>query len=360
MRTAIVSTCLCASLLSACSEGDSVGRFGDDGTRPIPLRYGSVMVEACLLDPWQTQTLTGGSARRVIRDVVLVCPAIRSSGVVYPEETTVRATLSDQVDILRKLGYSVRFAVTLRDEFDWAFPAYRVGELLDNVTWRATAIKNLAPLAAMSDGLDLDFQRVRDSSAVSLTAFANELAASRPGISLGLFAPPSVTDPSDLSGASAYDIASLSAVVDRIRVMTLDFSSGGSGGPGIDTGWAVDAVRLARSKVSRAGVRVDATYPLFGTDFSNDGERSIGVLEAKAIATITKATLSRGPTGTLHFTWIDLTAVEHNTWYDDTTSTLWGLSAWDTATLPSDVGVGFYGLGAEDPTLWDSLARGMR
>ena len=49
----------------------------------------------------------------------------------------------------------------------------------------------------------------------------------------------------------------------------------------------------------------------------------------------------------------------HETWFDDATSTSWALAAWDTQTLPASVGVVYWGLGAEDPALWDTIAGGM-
>jgi spore germination protein YaaH len=78
-------------------------------------------------------------------------------------------------------------------------------------------------------------------------------------------------------------------------------------------------------------------------------------LEAFGVASLAQVRIERGPTGAPFFTWRD-GAGPHVTWFDDAESTARGLGAWTHDVLPPDVGVLFYGLGAEDPRLWDELA----
>ena len=98
-------------------------------------------------------------------------------------------------------------------------------------------------------------------------------------------------------------------------------------------------------------------FPLYGWDFGPSGQRSVTYLEAQGVASDTHASVQRGPTGTLYYDWQDESSGSHETWFDDGTSTSWTLAAWDTQTLPADVGVVFWGLGSEDPALWDTLAQ---
>ena len=82
--------------------------------------------------------------------------------------------------------------------------------------------------------------------------------------------------------------------------------------------------------------------------------------EGRAIADALKITPDRDTSGELNFAWNDEAGVAHTTWFEDGVSTSRALHAWDTSALPSDVGVVLYGLGAEDPALWDTLARGLQ
>ena len=80
-------------------------------------------------------------------------------------------------------------------------------------------------------------------------------------------------------------------------------------------------------------------------------------LEAQGAASSTHASVQRGPTGALYDHWRDEIGGLHETCVDDAISTSWTLAAWDTQTLPSDVGVVFWGLGSEDPALWTHWRR---
>lgn len=128
-------------------------------------------------------------------------------------------------------------------------------------------------------------------------------------------------------------------------------------GPTIDSGWAVDVERSAAAATSAP---LDVAFPLYGWDFGPDGQRSVTYLEAQGVASSTKAPVQRGPTGALYYDWQDESGGAHETWFDDGTSTTWTLAAWDPQTLDPSVGVVFWGLGSEDPALWDTLASNLQ
>jgi spore germination protein len=178
---------------------------------------------------------------------------------------------------------------------------------------------------------------------------------------LGLMAPPSTMSPSDTPGGDAFDLAQIGPHVDRVRMMTLDYSAGGSGpGPDIDPSWAASSAAFAASLVS---VPVDLSFPLYGTDFSDLGTRFVSYDEARAIASEQGVHLGNddrdSASGELSFSWVDGAGHAHQTWFEDGVSASWTLNAWSTQTVPAAVGVVLYGLGAEDPALWDTLARGL-
>jgi hypothetical protein len=341
-----------AALLGCGSQSDTVGRFGGEQGTPIPKRAASVLVPTCQLDAWQSGALASSGARAVLGTVILLCPTMRDDGTIAPVEASAQRELALQVSLLRALGYSVRLAVTMADELGQPYSAQTMQTALVSDTWRAQVVANVAPFAAMADGLDLQLPPPPSGTAGSVTALTAALAKGIGGKHLGIFAPPALTG--DVPGADAYDLASLGPLVDRVHLLTLDYSSAGNPGPTIDPGWAVAVERAARANASGL---LDVSYPLYGWDFGpNATNRSVSFLEAQQVAADTRATLKRGPTGELFYDWTDPAGGAHQTWFDDATSTSWALAAWDTQTLPGDVGIVFWGLGSEDPQLWTTLA----
>jgi hypothetical protein len=354
---------LVAAFLIGCgTQGEDVERYGEAESVPkIVRRPSAVMVEGCTLDGWQSSTLAAGATRAVLQEVVFNCPTMRLTGVVDPVDETSRGTMIKQVNDLHALGYKVKLAVTLGDQLDVPHPPDKTQSAFASADWRGKVIANLAPFVSMADGIEIFLLGVPSGIRANLTAFMQELAQAYKGKKpLALLAPPSVTEPSDIPGGDAFDIASVAPTVDRIRLMTLDFSCCGFGpGPTIDSGWAVDVARLAQSRAR--GTPVDVSFPLYGTDFSDLGERPVTFLEAHATAKYFGIKPQRAMSGTLHFEWHEVgSGRRHVTWYEDGESTVRALRAWDDRTLPTDVGILYYGLGAEEPRLWETIARGMQ
>jgi spore germination protein YaaH len=225
---------------------------------------------------------------------------------------------------------------------------------MDDPKWRAQLTSTLIPVMAPADGIDLDFGGELPADArQSLTALVSEVAnVVHPTKKLALHVPPSVKVPSDLPNGEAFSRPDLAKLVDRMRVMTLDYSIGGAPGPTIDPGWAVDAARLALTDFQG----VDISYPLYGTDFGPRGARSVTYLEAMGVAAATQQPIGRGPTGAPFFAFVNAENEPHAIWFDDADSTGLALGAWTYQVVPQNVGVVFYGLGAEDPTLWNRIA----
>ncbi|HEX8791517.1 MAG TPA: hypothetical protein VF765_11250 [Polyangiaceae bacterium] len=345
--------CAAAAVLGCGSQSDTLGRFGGEQGTPIPKRAASVLVPACQLDAWQSETIASSAAKSVLGTVILLCPTMRDDGTIAPAESSAQHELAQQVSQLRTLGYAVRLAVTMADELGQPYPAQTMQSSLGSATWRAQIVANAAPFAAMADGLDLQLPPPPAGEPQDVTSLTAALAHGIGGKHLGIFAPPSLK-PGDVPGADAYDLASLGPLVDRVHLLTLDYSCCNGAGPTIDPGWAVDVERTARGSTSAP---VDVSYPLYGWDFGPNGaSRSVSYLEAEQVAGDTHATVRRGPTGEPFYDWTDTAGGSHETWFDDATSTSWALAAWDTQTLPGDVGVVFWGLGSEDPQLWTTLA----
>jgi spore germination protein YaaH len=355
--SALVLAALATSAL-ACgtSSGETVDSVSSRAETPLPARAGSVVVDGCVLDTWQRATLASPAARRVLQEVVMLCLVPRLDGTVGPRDPSAQQQLATLVADLKKDGYRVQLGVAFTDETGQRYDGPQTRAFLSDATWRARFRETLAPAIAPADGVDLDLQKLPNDARQIITAFVTEVAqAVRPAKRLGVFVPPSVSTPSDLPGGEAFARVELGKQVDRMRVMTLDFSDKGPG-PTIDPGWAVDAVRLAR----RDAPAVDVAYPLYGTDFGPRGRRPTTYLEAIATASIARVPIEHGPTTAPFIRYSGYGGEPHELWFDDTDSTSRALAAWTYDVLPADVGVVFYGLGAEEPTLFERLGARMR
>lgn len=348
--TLVAVSCLCM-LGCAWSSGESADSVALRFETPLPVRKGSVVVDGCVLDTWQRSTLAGPGAKRVLQEVILLCLVPRLDGTVGPRDPSAQAALATLVTELKKDGYRVHFGVAFTDETGQHYDGAQTRAFLADSVWRNRFRDTLMTSLAPADGVELDLQGLPVDARQTVTAFVTEISqVVRPAKRLGVFVPPSVTVPSDLPSGEAFARADLGKQVDRMRVMTLDFSDKGAG-PTIDPGWAVDAVRLAL----RDAPAVDVAYPLYGTDFGPRGHRSTSWLEAMGAASQAGVSIERGPTTAPFFRYTAFGNEAHELWFDDATSTGHALSAWSAVVLPEDVGVVFYGLGGEEPGLFERL-----
>ncbi|MDB4934685.1 MAG: hypothetical protein JWP87_1657 [Labilithrix sp.] len=351
----LVALATASTLGCSTSSGETVDAVALRAETPLPLRAGTVIVDGCVIDTWQRATLAGPGARRVLQDVVLLCLVPRLDGTVGPRDPSAQQHLATVVADLKSEGYRVSFGVSFTDETGQRYDGAQTRSFLADAAWRRTFRDTLVPALAPADGVELDLQGLPDDARQSVTALVTEVARTiKPGKRLGVFVPPSVSTPSDLPGGEAFSRAELGAQVDRMRVMTLDFSDKGPG-PTIDPGWAVDAARVAL----RDAPAVDIAYPLYGTDFGPRGRRPTTYLEAIATATVTNARIEHGPTTAPFLRYVAYGNEPHEMWFDDTDSTSRALAAWNFDVLPADVGIVFYGLGAEEPTLFERLGARM-
>ena len=313
-----------------------------------------MVVESCQLDPWQTAQLASPSAEAVLQTVILLCPTARDDGTVAPVEAGAQAELAQQVSQIRSMGYRVRLGLTMADELGQPYSQDVMQASLASASWRESVTTAAQAFAKTADGLELELPPPPAASVGDVTSLVAALSKAVGPAALAVFVPPG-GDSNDVAGSGAYDLAAIGPLVARLHVETLDYSCcAGAAGPTIDSGWAVDVERSASKQTSAP---LDVAFPLYGWDFGPSGQRSVTYLEAQGVAASTGAQVSRGPTGALYYDWQDESGGAHETWFDDGTSTSWTLAAWDTTTLQADVGVVFWGLGAEDPALWSTLAQ---
>jgi len=335
-------------------DAEVVG-LGADST--LPSRIGSVVVDGCVLDTWSRAILAGPGAKRIFRggEVVMLCLIPREDGTIGPRDPSARAALAALAQDLKRDGYRVHLGIAFTDESGQRYDGAQTRAFLQSAAWRQRLVETLPALIEPVDGVEIDLQFLPNDAQPLVTALIADLArVVRPARRLNVFVPPSIAEPSDLPGGDAFSRAELAPHVDRMRIMTLDYSERAPG-PTIDPGWAVDAVRLARGDFAN----VDVSYPLYGMDFGPRGRRPVIYHDAIAISTIAKAPIERGPTGAPFISYLAFGGEQHQLWFDDAESTGRALGAWTGDVLPLDVGVLFYGLGAEDPALFERLGARM-
>lgn len=341
-------TALLLTLVTACGSTEGGG--------PLLRRHGSVLVEGCTLDGWQQATLASDAARQVISEVVLLCLSVHDDGGISPDAAS-REALARQVSSLRDLGFAVSLGVTSRGDDLVDYPPERIAGWLRNRDVRDQVTTTLSALARGASGLDVALPQLPDGARADLSAWITELSAAvRPGAQLGLLAPPSSMEPSDLPGGAAYDLRALAPQLDRVRLMTLDYSCCGEGpGASTDPAWIGGVFGLARARTGTTALSF--ALPLYGTAFGPGSlERPVGFLEALGLANLYQVQIQRDPAGSLHFDYTDKLGAARSVWFDDARSLTGYQQALD-AQVPADVGAFYYGLGTEDPALWGELLR---
>jgi hypothetical protein len=356
-RSGFIACLMVLASTASCAfdSGEEVESVGLSAEGSLPRREGAVVVDGCVLDTWQRSTLATQGAKKLIREVIMLCLVPRADGTLGPRDPSAQAALRGLADDLHREGYRVNLGVAFTDESGQRYDGAQTAALLSSASFRANVVNGLDAAAAAADGVEIDLQGLPNGARADVVELVRAFGAKvRPQKRLGVFVPPSVAEPSDLPGGDAFAVRDIAPLVDRLRVMTLDYSDR-EAGPTIDPGWAVDAVRFAKASAPPpAGV--DVAYPLYGTDFGPRGRRSVTWLEATAVASNARARVERGPTGAPFVQWTSEAGEPHVTWFDDATSTARALGAWTPDVLPADVGVVFYGLGAEEPGLFDELA----
>ena len=338
-------------------EASPEGRVEAADVAAIPQRPVTALVDSCVLDSWHRATLPSPAARKVIGEIVMLCLVPRYDGSVGPSDPAGAAALASVVAELHQDQYQVKLGVAFNDESGQASNAGQTSALLLDPDWRAKVVSALTAAVGEAEGIDLDFESLQSSARPGVTALVLSLAQAlhAKGKKLAVYVPPSTTSPSDVVGGDAYDLAAFDGKVDRVRVTTLDYSDNTLPGPTTDPGWAVAAYKHARGSLPNTAM--DLSYPLYGADFGPKGTRGTSWIEARGIADLAGvSTFDRGPTGAPHFSYSREDG-PHDVWFDDATSTTQALAAWDYGTVPIGTGVFFWGFGAEDPTLWQELAK---
>lgn len=354
--TCLVALTLLFSLVgAACAWQSGEVGVGPDGSRaPLSPRRATIVAEACVLGPTQLEALTQASG--IIRQVVLVCAQATDEGSLRFYGNATPQAIAEQIAQLRSIGLQPRIGLTYGAGPGMQGDPTAASARLADSAWRSAVVQQLADLDC--DGFEVALPEIRDGSREDLTAFVAELSSAAPlQRAVGVFAPPSMAEPSDLPGGDAYDLAALRPHVDRIRLMTLDYSCcGAPPGPTLEPGWAAAVARLAGSKIPET--MLDVTIPLYGVHFSAAGLQYLSYPEALGLSAMHQAQIWRNDSQAPYFRFNDASGA-HEVWFDDRVSILSYLRSWNPPEIAEGIGIVFYGIGAEDSGLWPSLQEGL-
>jgi spore germination protein YaaH len=354
----IMVACLSGMSALGCAwEGETVGSVGLAAEVALPQRRGTLLADGCVLDPQQRSSLESPATRRVVQEIILLCLVPQYNGTVAPSDPSARTALGALVGELSALGYSVRLGAAFTDESGQRIDGAQTSRLLSQPGYRDLVAKELRVVVASTGaaGVELDLQQLDANARLDVSDLGRRVATEMASVgkTMGVLAPPSSTSPSDIPGGDAFDLRTLATVASTIRLMTLDYSLPNVG-PTMDPGWATDVYRYASANAS--GARFDVSYPLYGVEFSRRGTRFTTYLEAQGLRSLYGASISRGPTGAKFFAFQAPDGQTNQVWFDDADTTTQALAALAPA-LPPDVGVLFYGFGAEDPQLFSRISR---
>jgi hypothetical protein len=344
---------LMACTVASCNgQSGQVDDFGGMGVLEAPVRRGSVVALACSLDEGQKRALGSSVVLGLVSDVVFLCFGIDAKGQAQPSDAATRKALASDAAWAAGLGYHVKVGVSLGDGTATAKPVSPTP--FSSAALRAEIVSSVTLVAGYGGGVELDLRYLPDAARDDVTQIVAQVAAVvRPKGTVGVLIPPAAPNPTGLAASGAVDLGALAAKVDRIRVMTLDYSMGGGPGPTVDSGWAVDSARLALAAAGQTPM--DVSMPLYGWHFDAHGQQMVTYSDAQALAADEGATVERAPSGAPWFSYQDPDGGTEEVWFDDAKSTVLTLAAWPTTVLPAGVGVVFYDLGAEDPGVWKAI-----
>jgi hypothetical protein len=344
-----------ASLGLALALCSGLGCDPDYDTGPLRARHAAVLVEGCTLDGWQQATLDAPATKQVIGEVVLRCLALHEDGSITPTDATSRSALASLTSSLRSQGYQTSLAVTAHSDDGTDYAPSKLLAILQDDTLRNRATLEITAFAPWVDTIDLALPPLPDSGAATFTQWVGELSIIRPATHLSLCAPPSTSAAGDVPGGLAVNLGAIAPSLDRIRLMTLDYSSDQSDGPTTDPDWISEVAMFAQSRRGATTASMDFALPLYGVDFSERGQRQITYTEAVGLAQNSGQQLARGSGQSLYFSWDEDDGTTHDTWFDDADSTIYTERQIDM-NLDGSYGVLYYGLGFEDPSLFKKVA----
>ena len=353
-----LSTSLCRLSVSLLGLLGVLGLWGcGDAQLPdsVKRRSGTVLVDGCGLDSFQETSLLSDNTRAVVSEIILLCLYVRDD-LASPLAPADRRSLTETVTQLHQRGYRVQLAVTTGEPVTQT-PS-KLEALLRDPARRALLTSSVVDYSSLVDGVVIAPPQLSNGSESAFRTWLGELTSALPSLRVSLFSPPSSESPSDIPGGDAISLSALRSQLAQVYLMTLDLHCcDGTPGPTTASDWIANVALFAKPLLGATPLSI--ALPLYGTHYGAKTQREVSYLEAVGLAGAEHIQILRDESGALHFDYTDSSGALAHVYFDDAHSTLQTLSNLDQ-TVPAEVGVLYYGVGAEDPALWATLKERMK
>ena len=230
-----------------------------------------------------------------------------------------------------------------------------VSRIITDPQLRAFNISNLVDLAVGRgyDGIDLDYESLRERDRAAFTIFVQNLAAALHAkgklLTVNVYA--KTAEPGTWDGPRAQDWFAIGRAADQVRIMTYEYSwSTSPPGPIAPVNWVDDVMTFARSKIARE--RLVLGVPLYGYDWV--GQSATDLVWSQAVALANQHAVAVRWDDASAAPWFEYRAdsARHTVWFENASSADAKL---DVAVWSNIGGVTIWRLGGEDPRTWSSL-----
>ena len=235
------------------------------------------------------------------------------------------------------------------------FDRERVAAIIHDSDKRGAHIEAIVQLVLENDydGIDIDYESLREEDRDAFTTFIEGLAAAlhKEGKLLSTTVHPKTGEGGSWGGPRAQDWAKLGAVSDEFKIMIYDMHHGASeAGPIAPLDWADAVLAYAESQVEPA--KIFMGVPFYGYDWVGATGESIEWRQATKRAKMYSANVQRDDSsGEAWFIYDD---GRHTVYFNDAETLMRRLDLM-LGKHPDIAGVSIWRLGGEDPDNWPVL-----
>ncbi len=242
-------------------------------------------------------------------------------------------------------------------DWDWK----RVDKVISSASARQKHIAEIVALVKQYkfDGVNIDYEALRQRQRKDFTAFIRELAEAlhREGKHLGvsLHAKVGENNLRYSNGSQAQDWKELARYADQLRIMTIEQHWESSGpGPAASVAWMEPILKYAQKLIPADKLFV--VMPLYGYDWTAGERRATGLTYEHVQALIAQynPTVKWDGKSTSHYFAYTADGEKHTVWFEDARSTRERLKLLQRLGLSN---LSFWRLGNEDERVWEAVTR---
>ena len=296
-------------------------------------------IRAAFYVDWDPQSKM--SLERNIRNVNMVIP---EWFFIDNEGDSVRSNIDTSALRIMRSG-NVKIVPILSNAEDATFKTTGLHRILNNPVKRAKFISQVVSLLLTNhfDGINVDFEELREKNNEVLTNFSKELYAQ-------LHARNLLVTQNVSPFNEDYNYVELAKNNDYLFLMAYDqYSSPNDPGPICTQKWIEAAVDNIAAKIPSE--KIVLNLAAYGYDFSKDSIKNVTYQEALSLARRSGSKIDFGDdTYNLHFSYLSVDSVKHEVYFTDAAT---NFNTMRFAAEYGLAGTAIWRLGSEDNRLWD-------